>query len=112
MAAYEVDLGQVTERRDARTEAVFEATVDVSVQQAPGDDGVGVADLASADHEVTFDVQDGTATLDVVEAEPEVDKLGFVAARAAADELDDLQDEYEVEDPVAAVLECEYLVVG
>ncbi|MFB6270414.1 MAG: hypothetical protein ABEH83_10745 [Halobacterium sp.] len=105
MAAYEVDLGQVTERRDARTENVFEATVDVYVQEAPGGDGVG--DLASADHEVTFDVQDGTATLDAVDAEPAFDKLAFVAARAAAYELDDLQDEYDVEDPVAAVLENE-----
>ncbi len=109
MAEYEVELGRITEHRDAKTQELFEVTVDIYVQAATP--GGAVGDLDSADHDVTFDIDDGRATLRAIEAEPAFTDLALVALTAAANEVDDLQDVYEVVDPVAAAVDGEYTVV-
>lgn len=107
MRDYEVELGQVTESRDARTQEPFEVTVDIYVQ--------GTADPpvepTSADHEVVFDVDGDVARFSHLEAHPEFSDLAFVAAKAAANELRDLQDAYEVEDPVERIHRGDYVVL-
>jgi hypothetical protein len=109
MSEYEVELGTVTERRNVRMEELFRVTVDVYVQEASTDDSVG--DVNSADHEITFDIADGRATLRRVDADPEFTDLALVAIRAAAEEVDRLQDGYEVVDPIEAVREREYTLL-
>lgn len=107
MSAYEVELGRIVENRDARTGEPFEVTVDIYVQEAA--DTVG--DLASADHRVTFQITDGEARLESVSADPEFTDHALIAVKAAARELDAVQDDYEVPDPIAAADEAAYTVV-
>jgi hypothetical protein len=107
MSAYEIELGQVVENRDARTGTPFEVTVDVYVQEA----AESLGDLASADHRVTFAVEGDEAHLRSVDADPEFSEHALVACKAAARELDRLQEEYRVRDPVATANDADYTVV-
>lgn len=107
MSAYEVEFGQIVESRDARTDDPLEVTADVYVQEAA--DTVG--DLASADHRVTFAVEDGEASLRSISADPEFTDHALIAAKAAARELDRLSDGYDVTDPVAAAAAASVRVV-
>lgn len=98
MADYEVEFDAFTEHRDARSGSVHSVDVSAHVQRA--DAAVPAPDATGGSYEVSFEVEDGTATFDEVSGD-RFDDLALVAVRAAADELAGLG-EYEVADPFAA----------
>lgn len=107
MADYEVELGQITENRDARTQELFEVTVDIYVQETASGGSVS----NRVDHQVTFQIDEGTATFASVTPDEDFSRLTLVAIRAAAEQLNVIQDSYEVHDPIAAVEQAEYTIV-
>lgn len=114
MTDYELELGSITERRNVRAGRVDTVSVDVHVRRA--ETTRGVADPQSGDYVVTFDVGDERARfrdvrpVDDTAAHGGVDDLALVAVRAAARELDGVQDDYAVESPLETIQHREYTV--
>lgn len=107
MLDYEIELGAITERWDAKTDTPFGVSVDVHVRSL--EDAVG--EPRGAAFTVRFDVEDGVARFDAVEAEHEADDLALAAIAAATERLQDLSDDYEVVDPIETVQTSDYEVL-
>lgn len=103
MAEYEIDFGEITERRDARTGDRLGVTVEVHVRRVV--DEAVVADYPSDSFAVEFDVTDGTATFERLSGD-RFDDLALAAIDAAAEKLAEVE-EYTVEHPLRAVAEAE-----
>lgn len=108
MPKFEVELGQITESRDARSQELFEVTVDIYVQKATGSDSVS----DSVDHEVTFVIEDEEAAFKSITGPSECCQLSLIAIKAAANELEALQENYTVNDPIATTNNVEYDVIN
>lgn len=108
MSTYEVELGALTESRNAETQELFAVEVEVHVRRTHDDRGV--RGPQSGDYVVRFDIDGGVARFRDVEAEAAYGDLALVAIRAAARELDAVQDSYDVESPLAAMRDCDYTV--
>lgn len=107
MASYEVEFGQIIEHRDAETHDLLEVTVDIFVQQP-----TGVTEPGTGDYNVTFTIDGATATFQSLAGQGPVTQSGLVAVKAAATELQELQDVYTVEDPFGTLADTEYTVVS